>query len=103
MTCIDTGVTRVLVEARALIADPAFWIRGRLRDYDRQGVPCCWCAIGAIEHVATNGYEDAQARNALQLEVPAGTTIAMFNDSVGHGDVMLAFDRAIAKATGSAS
>lgn len=103
MTSVDMVVTRVLVEARALIADPACWIRGRLRDYDRQGVPCCWCAVGAIDHVATNGYEDAGARNALQLEVPVGTTIAMFNDSVGHGDVMLAFDRAIAKTTESAS
>ena len=96
MTTADT-----LRAARALIEQPERWTQNAYaRDDSRQ--PCsptdliatCWCATGAISRVSrwsiTNENKAWDTLNFI-----TGVSVARFNDSRTHAEVLAAFDRAI--------
>jgi hypothetical protein len=85
--------------ARALISDPAKWTQGTIaRDWTGKGTTAdavdafCWCAVGALEKVASN----AQPFRALKWAMPSGyRSIVSFNDTHTHAEVLALFDKAI--------
>lgn len=86
----------VLIKARALIADPAMWGKGR-RGRDRPFATCC--AAEAIEDMP---YSEARRRaivalrNAV-LSHPSVERLVDWNDAPErtHAEVLAAFDKAI--------
>lgn len=95
------SVVEQLKAARALIESEDAWTKGAnacdayegaVRSADPRAV--AWCAAGALERV---GASDA-AFSALEDE--GGGSITAFNDNpyTAHGQVLEAFDRAIANA-----
>jgi len=104
----DKTTLQVLVEGRALIAEPGTWTTDAYARND-QGEECdpldpaaaCFCSLGAIAKVmempdvsATLAVDDAPA--AAVLTKAAGFWIAAFNDSRTQEEVLAAWDRAIA-------
>ena len=90
---------QVLIEARALIADPNNWFGGGNYNASSPFRLCALSAIGYVEVkngsiscVRTSGAEDALAR---VLGRPV-SHIPRFNDSHKHSEVLALFDRAIA-------
>jgi hypothetical protein len=96
MTALDK-----LRAARALISDPAKWTQGTIaRDWTGKQTTAdsidafCWCAIGALEKVASN----AEPFKLLKWSMPSGyRSIVSFNDSHTHDEVLALFDKTIAK------
>lgn len=89
-----TTTAEVLRDAKALIADPDRWIKGRnqmILDGRK-----CYCSVGAIEAAAQD--DSAYTAAWIALHDSLYTWPAQFNDSpkTTHADVMAAFDRAIA-------
>ncbi len=101
----------ILINARALIADPENWIHGELAK-NNQGQTVnvsapdatCFCTAGALIK-ACGGYPDDAHHEALSVisSVVGGDyglrlyeAIYDFNDSASHAEVLEAFDRAIA-------
>lgn len=92
-----------LVKARALIADPAKWGKGRRR-HDRPLDTCC--AAEAIEEVEPPSPRRRAAYCALEqaagiVRPPMGSVIVDWNDAPErtHAEVLAAFDKAIASAS----
>lgn len=84
----------ILVNARALIEEPAKWGQGSC--YLRKGT---LCAEEAIETIASNKYEREAALS--KLNEAAGNEYVFFNsfnDTHTHAEVLAAFDKAIALA-----
>lgn len=101
----------VLINAKALIADPKNWTQGvfaRNADGYSTGVheedATCFCTLGAIA-VAGNNQKWAQkiAINTLSkiiddIDGNAALSIGGFNDTHTHEQVMELFDKAIKEA-----
>lgn len=98
----------LLKAARAKIADPANWTRFTLAR-NAKGVPVapqskkatCWCAHGAL--YAVGGVRGSVSENIL-YEAAGDTFLAdpaEVNDNLGHIQVLMVFDIAIAKAEAS--
>ena len=101
---------QVLINARALIADPARWTRGALACtaedqpvawYDPSATK--WCAQGAIYRAAYDLVADQ--KEATRIGNAAAKSIygrrwlfislAIINDRRGHGAVLAVFDEAL--------
>ena len=102
---------QVLINARALIADPAHWTRGELAcTAEGQSVAWCdpsatkWCAQGAIYRAAYDLVADQ--KEATRIGNGAAKSICrprrlfmsltIINDRQGHAAVLAAFDKALA-------
>lgn len=99
----------VLRLARALIADESKWIKGADALPSRNADPeeeclnpedsaaVCWCAGGAICHVAVE-YDVAEEVCKTLASHVGVQWVYEFNDaeSTTHADVLAAFDKAIA-------
>lgn len=111
MTTTPTAETlRVLEEARALIADPSHWTKGPLaREADgsptmpEQPEAACFCSLGALRLAVGRGTFDCdefETVEAVLMSVLPETApgVGSFNDdaSTTHGEVLRAFDRALA-------
>lgn len=89
-----------LIAAKALIADPAKWVKE-----DGGDQLSCWCAATACKSIAmTYGVhymkEWGRLTRALERQFPAklaGWSLPEFNDwhDTTHADIMALFDRAI--------
>jgi hypothetical protein len=93
----DATVTRVLVEAKDLIAEGEDWTQGA---YHRAGR---YCAVGALDVAGFCLGAPAAKERALQLlqavtEEQGFCTIEAMNDRISHERVLAAFDVAIARA-----
>ena len=103
----------VLKAARELIADESRWTQdvlardasGNEVEPDHQSA-VCWCVEGAVERAVVIGGEEAargdriyHAVMALRDGVPGigMLTVAGFNDTSEHSDVLDLFDRTIAR------
>ncbi len=89
----------ILTEARSLITDRDNWTQGFFaRDSEglkigaRDTDAVCWCAWGALGRSAN---EDEYATAWQQLTLFMEGSIARFNDSHTHEEVLTAFDKAI--------
>jgi hypothetical protein len=105
-----------LIQARALIADPARWTQHALaRDAEGDSHPpthphsifanweglqgtdsraCSWCAIGAIQHVKPSALKALKLLNAAAKTLYEAN-IAHVNDELGHDAVLTVYDHAI--------
>ena len=101
---------QILEEARALIADPQHWTRGcmaRGMDGEEVGLTgnyaVCWCSLGAINRVGVITLPDGslqydaafhQAYGRLSAVI-GDSSIADFNDTHSHAEVLAVFDKAL--------
>lgn len=103
------NAAEVLTKARALIADENRWTQGKYaRDaLGEEAEPfeagaVCFCALGAIAHVADLEPEhDLPGEQILKEEAyfaDGSLCVPMFNDKHTHAEVLDLFDRAIARA-----
>jgi hypothetical protein len=95
---LDDAVLRVLEEARGLIERREDWTQGTLETLRGER-----CAVGAVRIAADFLDYEAPGRLALSLlaRVAASrgfTSIEAMNDRSRHGQVLAAFDEAIAAA-----
>lgn len=116
-------IQRTLTAAKAIIADPAKWIKGKYaihKDnaasmghgskvppyanslYGYEAGAACFCSIGALQKAAGEGQTYYEASYYLRKAVTEVTSCkfdhaARFNDaeSTTHEDVMAMFDKAI--------
>ena len=102
-------VTKVLTEARDLIAKPERWTQvAYARDAQDNCThwsspsAVCWCAAGAIKKAAGAASKQKIKRHDLtelaldELRGAIGCrAVAMFNDRHAHAEVLERFDRAI--------
>ena len=99
---------QVLINARALVADPAHWTRrtfARTADghaiawYDHSATK--WCATGAIYRAAYDLVGDpneaVRIGHLVVKSVSPGRwlPVASINDVLGHAAVLAAFDKAL--------
>ena len=77
-----------LLAARKLIENPEHWRQGPSSD-------TCFCAMGALGHVATGTDALWEAQQALYGALPERGGIANFNDNHSHAEVLALFNRAI--------
>ena len=95
----------ILIAARALIATPESWIKGRSAQ-DANGVPagpfdegaCKFCTVGAMTCASGQTLTEARA-SILRAHLPKPfDNLVNFNDhpDTTHADVLALFDRAIA-------
>lgn len=102
---------QVLINARALIADPAHWIRGTLacnangRKVDWSDPSATkWCAQGAIYRAAYDLVADQKEATRIGNEVAKSLCpnpwfrgcLPAINDIRGHAAVLKVFDKALA-------
>jgi hypothetical protein len=102
---------QVLINARALIAEPSHWTTGTLA-CNAEGHPVAWhdgsarkwCAQGAIYRAAYDLIADQNKALRLGNEVVrricsswwlSGTKLPAINDMKGHAAVLAAFDKAL--------
>jgi hypothetical protein len=101
---------QVLINARALIANPAHWTMWVLAASEH-GRPVSWhdraarrwCAVGAIHRAAFDLLGDKERAIALANEViariyphtPPRRNLPALNDTQGHAAVIGLFDRAL--------
>ena len=101
---------QVLINARALIADPARWTRGTLA-CTAHGLPVAWhdqsatkwCALGAIYRATYDFVGDPKKAARIGNEVAKsicrsrwfGGRLPIMNDTRGHTAVLAAFDKAL--------
>lgn len=100
------SAAETLQKARDLIADPAHWTqRTAARDAATTPVPVAspyaksFCTLGAVDRAAgfdSHGFYDATA--FLYQVIGSAESIAQFNDSHTHEEVIALFDAAIEKA-----
>ena len=104
---------QVLINARALIADPAHWTRGTLA-CTAHGLPVAWhdqsatkwCALGAIYRAAYDLVGDPKEAARIGNQVAKsisrsrwlGGRLPIMNDTRGHTAVLAAFDKALSGA-----
>lgn len=107
---------QILTEARALIADPFNWTQFEYAVHRRPekaivDIPCsveyehanCFCSLGAIKKVCVTARLSLQAEHAaLKLEKVMQTSVARYNDTHTHAEVLAKFDEAIAAAQSQA-
>ena len=98
---------QVLINARALIADPAHWTSCTIaRTADDHAVDCFvssatkWCAQGAIYRAAYNLVSDQKEAMRIGNEVasihwPNRRILPATNDARGHAAVLELFDKAL--------
>jgi hypothetical protein len=92
-TASDT--TSLLMAARILISDPNDWTQGTSRSF-RPGTGECFCSIAAIHVNARFCKPDSLFDDSLyRLSKTMGGSVASFNDTHTHAEVLAAFDRAI--------
>lgn len=101
---------QVLINARALIADPAHWTRGTLACdangrtvewHDQSATK--WCAMGAIYRAAYDLVGDQREATRIGDEVAKtvrpnrwfGGGLPVINDARGHAAVLKVFDKAL--------
>ena len=101
---------QVLINARALIADPEHWTSGKLACtadghqvawYDR--LASKWCALGAIYRAAYDLVGDQKQAmrigDELAVSIRPGSwfrgTLPAINDARGHAAVLAVFDKAL--------
>ena len=104
---------QVLINARALIADPAHWTRAtlactangrRVAWHDQSAIK--WCALGAIYRAAYDLVGDRKEAVRIGNEVAKSISrtrwfrmrLPTINDSRGHTAVLAVFDEALAVA-----
>jgi hypothetical protein len=99
------AVADKLREARATLTPEEAWAQGasaydashkQVRETDPTAV--CWCALGAIARAFNSHYGDDYHQSVTFMLSAARThDLAFWNDSSQrtHGQVLLAFDRAI--------
>lgn len=92
---------QILIEAKKLIDTPERWLTGVFaRTAGGKSVnplspdACRFCSIGAVWRII--GYRDGL--HEIGLFSAMGGDVYHFNDTHTHGEVMAAFDRAIASA-----
>ena len=105
-----TVQTQVLINARALIADPAHWTSDTLARtanghhvdwYDRSATK--WCAMGAIYRAAYDLVGDLKEATRIGNEVALSLcprrwllgALPALNDARGHTAVLARFDKAL--------
>jgi hypothetical protein len=95
-------VVNTLRQARALIEVPERWTQTYVA-VDSTGFPCsplasealCWCALGAVERIAGHdGDLHLRVSDLLRAHTP-DNSVASFNDSHSHSEVLALFDAAI--------
>ena len=101
---------QVLINARALIADPARWTTAALARtanghqvewHDRSAIK--WCAQGAIYRAAYDLFGDQKKAMRIGDEVAKSVSaprwlrvpLPTINDSRGHAAVLAVFDKAL--------
>ena len=101
---------QVLINARALIADPAHWTTGTLAYtadghhvdwYDYSATK--WCALGAIYRAAYDLVGDPKEATRIGNEVAKSVCpthwlrgdLPVINDARGHTAVLAVFDKAL--------
>ncbi len=103
--------TKILKEARELIARPHGWVKGQSKTgvHTKKGLVTAYCATGAlrevgavIEHGVVRRYLPGhqKARRLLREELPMGIyNVESFNDEsyTRKKDVLALYDRAIEK------
>ena len=103
---------QVLVNARALIADPAHWTRSALaRNAAGHPIHWCdtsaaaWCALGAIFRSAYELVGNKEEATRIGKEVAKGIapiwlgrSLMTMNDVLGHAAILARFDKALAPA-----
>lgn len=108
----EMTVSQVLEASKAVIEKPEHWTT-RYLARDSYGVntqpfskgATCWCSIGAIDKVydeyGVSGDLRQQAIRALEValdEAGEDDCVAEFNDTRTHAEVMMLWNKAIAKA-----
>ena len=101
---------QVLINARALIADPAHWTSCTIaRTADDHAVDCFvssatkWCAQGAIYRAAYDLIGDQKEATRIGNKVAKSihgprwffVSLAIINDGQGHAAVLAVFDEAL--------
>jgi hypothetical protein len=95
----------VLVQARAIIADPNKWTtqafardKGGYSTSAHSENACRFCAVGAVKKVLGDN-RDSEGGLLYKvwnlLDEASGSTIAYTNDNKGHAEVLAAYDKAI--------
>lgn len=92
----------ILIAARAKIERPETWTQGTFSRNSRgedisspkSKNAVCWCSLGAIIAEAPSYDDELYAAKILSLVIN-NHSIAQFNDSSTHTEVLAAFDRAI--------
>jgi hypothetical protein len=90
----------LLVAAKALISNEENWCQGGYSKKKEDGT-ISYCAVGAIMMAITSDTEERMeervgAQEELRRHTNDSRSIAMFNDSHTHAEVMELFDKAIA-------
>lgn len=93
---------QLLIEGRALISDPAKWTQhffakntyGFCVDENSEDA-VCFCSWGALSHVQGHFVDDDASAFSI-LKQAMGDTVANFNDTHTHEEVLAAWDKAIA-------
>lgn len=92
------SVKEILIKAKELINTPEKWMQEDYHNDDKT----CFCTIGAVAHVSgvCNGSAvkcpaTDYLRNAVESELKQFDTVAVYNDTHTHADVMAMFDKAI--------
>lgn len=82
----------ILTNARALIENPENWFTGGIKNRKSVNQLCAYFAINRAEH---EGFGAFYAENIFKQAI-GGSSIAIFNDTHTHAEVLAAFDKAIA-------
>lgn len=97
-------VLTALTKARELISDPVRWTQGEMaRDSRGEQESACseaavkWCALGAI--IRTAGSSAVEMSATITLNRLLRGSIAEYNDTHSHSEVLALFDAAIASFT----
>jgi len=110
------NVLKLLEEGRAIIADPARWTQEAFAR-DAKGEGCWstdkeavrWCSVGVLNKVVFDAQEPYPLDGNLRCEAEqmlsrasrvdgCNQSIAWFNDSRTHAEVLAVWDAAIAEA-----
>jgi hypothetical protein len=105
----DPAPAAILRLARKLIEKPRAWTKGApakdkrgefVSPMDKRAV--CWCALGAVERIARAIGSKSDVENSAHyfLYCAIRTSIAEYNDTHTHKQILGRFDRAIALAEG---
>ena len=98
-----TEALETLTAVRELLSDPKRWTQGAMaRDAQGNGVghsssdAACWCLDGAIRYAERHKpWRPGSPAFAALRERLHYTSVAMFNDSSEHAEVLALLDRAI--------
>lgn len=110
------NVLELLEAGRAIIADPAHWAQDTFA-YDADGkevwstspTAVCWCSVGVLHKVVSDVQTPSPLDGDLRCEAEhmlsrasrkdgANQSIAWFNDSHTHAEVLAVWDIAITEA-----